>query len=76
MIPLIKEIWAERSTKIGVAVLVLVWIGAIVASFLVPAEMWPQVKEALTLPVGLANGGALLAIFVREKRPPCEGDQP
>lgn len=71
MIPTIKEIWAERSTKWGVAVLVLVWIGAIVASFLVPADRWPQVKEALEWPVGLANAGAMVAIFKREKKAGC-----
>ena len=70
MIEWIKARWAEPSTKIGLAVLVLIWVAAVVASFLVAPERWPQVKEALTLPMTLASGGALMAVIARET-PPC-----
>ena len=72
MIHTIKDIWAETSTKIGVAVLLLMWIAAIVASFIVAPERWPQVKEALELPMGLASTGALVAIFSRDRKPPSD----
>lgn len=71
MIEWLKERWGEPSTKIGLAVLLLIWVAGIVASFLVSPEQWPQVKDALTLPMGLASTGSLMAIFAREKKDGC-----
>jgi hypothetical protein len=70
MIAWIKARWAEPSTRIGLAVLLLMWAAAIIASLLVSPERWPQVKEALLLPMGLASGGSVLAMIAQEK-PPC-----
>jgi hypothetical protein len=67
MIEWMKARWHEPSTKIGLAVLLLVWAAAIAASLLVTPERWPQVKEALEWPLSLANAGAMAAILYKQK---------
>jgi hypothetical protein len=75
MIEWLKDRWHERSTKLAIAILILLWVAAIAASLLVPPDRWPQVKEALEWPIGLASSGALMAAMSntsKGKKPPCK----